>query len=246
MHKALPVTEADIQRYVDRRLEDERRAAVADWLLLHPEDAARVAGYRRLGERWREEFADVLREPVPRELLAIVAPRPRWTRRLAWAAAASLIVALLGLATWRVFDPYGPPDSVAADMIARSALAHADYSAQPQQSLAWLSQRLHMKVEAPDLEPLGLKLVGARLLPGARAPAAMLMYVGAEGQRVSLYWGPEFRQDHETGLRYLQVARGERVYYWLDKECGYAIVSGDLGKRQLLRVALIAYAHLEK
>lgn len=256
MRKASPITETDIHGYVDGRLDDARRRAVADWLKAHQEDAARVADYRLLGERWREIYADVLREPVPRVLLEVLAPRSAWAGRLAWAAAASILVTLAAIGAWMLLEP-DRPNTLAADMIARSALAHAVYAAERQhpvetgagtneELLGWLSQRLRMRVKAPNLEPMGLRLIGGRLLPGEKAPAAMLMYEGAEGQRVSLYWGPEFRQEHETVLRYAQVARGERVYYWLDEECGYAITSSDLPQPQLLRVALLAHGELEK
>jgi len=258
MTKPVPIAEADIHGYVDGQLDDARRRAVRDWLAAHPDDAARVAGFRALGERWREAYARVLQEPVPPELLDALKPqRVTRVRRLAWAAAASVVATLVALAAWTLVEPHHLPGSAAADMIERAAVAHATYAAElrhpvdtgapsKEELLAWLSQRLRMKVEAPSLESVGFTFIGGRLLPGESAPAALLMYEGKHGQRVTLYWGPEFRQERETGLRFAHSGRGERVYYWLDDECGYAIASSDLGQRQLLRVALLAYAQLEK
>jgi len=258
MTKPAPIAEAEIHGYADGQLDDSRQLAVKDWLAAHPEDAARVADYRLLGQRWREAYAGVLHEPVPGELLAALRPprAARW-RQFAWAAAAGVVATLVALAAWRLVEPHHLPGSAAAEMVERAAMAHAVYAAEVQhpvdagprskdELLPWLSQRLRMKVEAPSLESAGFAFIGGRLLPGESAPAALLMYEGKDGQRVTLYWGPEFRQERETGLRFAHSGRGERVYYWLDDECGYAIASSDLGQRQLLRVALLAYAQLEK
>jgi anti-sigma factor RsiW len=258
MTKPAPIAEAEIHGFVDGELDDARRLAVKDWLATHPDDAARVADYRALGERWREAYAPVLDEPVPAELLAALKrPRaPRW-RQFAWAAAASVVATLIALAAWTLLEPHHLPGNAAAEMVERAAMAHATYAAEvhhpvdasarsKEELLAWLSQRLRMKVEAPKLDAAGFSFIGGRLLPGERAPAAMLMYEGADGRRVTLYWGPEFRQARESGLRYAQSAHGERVYYWLDDECGYALASSDVGEQQLQRLALLAHEQLEK
>ncbi len=60
-----PVTEADLQAYADGKLPEERRAAVAAWLVAHPEDAERIENYRRLAEELRSTYQGVLDEPVP-------------------------------------------------------------------------------------------------------------------------------------------------------------------------------------
>ena len=249
--------ESDLQAYVDDALDDTRRLAVKAWLAAHPEDAARVGDYRALGEQWREAYAPVLREPVPEALLAeLRRPAPRAPRFL-WPAAAAALVLLVALAAWTLIEPHRLAGSAAAEMVLHAATAHTVYASEVhhpvesdagdrQELLAWLSQRLHMEVQAPDLETAGLELVGGRLLPGERLPAAMLMYQGAHGERVTLYWGPEYRQEHDSGPRAAYGPRDERVYYWLDDDCGYAVVSGDLGQKQLLRIALLAYAQLEK
>src|SRR5436309_1414449 len=74
--------EADLQAYVDGRLDAARAAVLEAWLAAHRGDGVRVAAYRQLGREWREAYASVLVEPVPRELLATLqtkakAPGPR-------------------------------------------------------------------------------------------------------------------------------------------------------------------------
>ena len=252
--RPVPVGEAELQAYVDNQLPLDRRAVVEAWLAAHPEDAERVAAYRSLAEQWRAAYEPVLSEPMPRELVGVLLARPpsRLPRRVALVAGLGVV----GLGAWALFPLDRVPSAAAAEMVRRAAVAHAVYAAEVEhpvetrpgadaQLLAWLSERLKMKVDAPDLGAVGLSFIGGRLLPGDKEAAALLMYEGQNGQRVTLYWGPEFKQAHETGL---QFARREppRVYYWLDEECGYAVASADLSPHELQLVARLAHDQLEK
>ena len=171
---------------------------------------------------------------------------------LAQAVGALALGAALGvLAVWTLRDPVH-----AADMVREAAVAHAVYSPEMRHPVevpgadkahlqAWLSKRLGMKVEAPDLESVGLALVGGRLLPGNTRPVAMLMYEARDGRRASLHWVPDFARARETALLYAQE-HNVRVFYWLDHECGYALASHDIGKEDLARIAATAHELLEK
>jgi len=242
--------EADLHAYVDRRLNAACRAALESWLATHPDDAERVAAYRLLGERWRAAYAPVLEEPIPAVLLHALQGKQPARRSIVRAAVAVAAGALIALAVSLYLAP-----APASDIVHRAAIAHAVYATEVQhpvearahgELLDWLSERLHMKVQAPDLHRAGFAFLGGRLLPGEAAAAALLMYEGQNGQRVTLYWGPEFRQARDTGLVYAPGERGMRVYYWLDDECGYAVASAELSQRELLAVALIAHEQLEK
>jgi len=247
---AARLPEADLHAYVDGRLDAARRTALESKLAAQPEDAARVAAYRALGERWRAAYAPVLQEPIPAVLLAAVQGKPAWRRRFARAAVALAAGTLIALGVARYFAP-APVSEIAH----RAAIAHAVYAAEVQhpveagprgELLDWLSERLQMKVQAPDLHAAGFAFLGGRLLPGEAAAAALLMYERQNGQRVTLYWGPEFRQPHETGLVYAAGERGMRVYYWLDEECGYALASAELSREELYAIAETAHEQLEK
>ena len=70
----------------------------------------------------------------------------------------------------------------------------------------WLTKRLGYQQHIPDLESLGLKLVGGRLLPGPTgAAAAFYMYEGASGERFTIYSAPA--TSPETALRYKEGDR---------------------------------------
>jgi len=173
-------------------------------------------------------------------------------RRLLQAVGALAAGAGLGVAAvWTLRDP-----PHAEEMVREAAVAHAVYSPEmrhPVEVLAaekghlqtWLSKRLGMKVEVPDLERVGLSLVGGRLLPGKSRPVAMLMYQARDGRRASLHWVPDFARARETALLYAQE-HNVRVFYWLDHECGYALASHEIPKEELARIAATAHELLEK
>jgi anti-sigma factor RsiW len=247
----LPVSEAELQAHVDGRLPAERRVAVESWLAARPDMAERVAAYRQLGEALRAAYGQAADDPVPLRLQRLLDRKParKW---LAQAAAGFVAgVALAGLAAWALREP-----PQAAQMVREAAVAHAVYSQEMRHAVevgaadkahlqAWLSERLAMKVQAPDLESAGMALVGGRLLPGKTRPVAMLMYEAQDGRRATLYWAPDLAREPETGLAYA-LKNNVRVFYWLDAECGYALASQDLGKEELSRLAGMAHDQLEK
>ncbi|WP_444848710.1 anti-sigma factor family protein, partial [Duganella caerulea] len=69
-----PVTEAELQAWVDGRLAPERRGAVDAHLLLHPADAARLQAYRDHDAALRALYQPVLEQPLPPAMTARVTP----------------------------------------------------------------------------------------------------------------------------------------------------------------------------
>ena len=61
----LPVTEEELHAHVDAQLPADRRAAVEHWLAEHPDDLARVTGWRAQAEAIRARYGAVADEPVP-------------------------------------------------------------------------------------------------------------------------------------------------------------------------------------
>src|SRR5919201_1726155 len=99
------IVEAEVQAYVDGRLDERRCAVVEHWLDAHADEASRVAAYRRLGEQWRAAYAPVLDEPVPASLLAALpAAAPRWPV-LAQAEAIAAVLIVTALAVWQLAEP---------------------------------------------------------------------------------------------------------------------------------------------
>jgi anti-sigma factor RsiW len=259
----LPITEAELQAYADDRLVAGRRAEVEAWLAAHPEEAERVASYRRFSEELRSVYEPVLAEPVPEQLEHAASGKrrshgaqPRW-RGAALAAIWTLFVAALGtLAGWQLHAwravPVAAMDGVT--MARRAAVAHAVYSpevrhpvevgADQEQHLGtWLSKRLGVNVKAPVLDEAGMSLVGGRLLPGETGPVAQFMYQTDRGRRMTLYVRAESAPHRETAFRYSRE-NNVSVFYWLERDCSYAIASSDLNKDELLAIATTVYKQL--
>jgi anti-sigma factor RsiW len=69
-------TDQQIQDYIDGRLNERDRAAVAAYLLAHPRVAADVEAVRRQSDALRALGQEILDAPVPEHLRRIVRERP--------------------------------------------------------------------------------------------------------------------------------------------------------------------------
>jgi anti-sigma factor RsiW len=252
-----PITDAELQAYADGRLDEARRLAVEAWIAARPEEAERVADYRRLGDALRAAYDPVLAEPVPDRLRQALRPARRVWR---YAAVAGWLVAGIAIgvvAGWQLHErqPAAVPSADAGALMAhRAAIAHATYSPevrhpvevgadQEAHLVAWLSKRLGAPLRAPKLEAVGYSLVGGRLLPGESGPVAHFMYQCSQGTRVTLYVRTEAANNNETAFRYAKEGN-VRVFYWIDRKLGYALSSGDISKDDLFKVANAVYQQL--
>jgi len=260
-----PVTEAELQAWVDGRLPPERRGAVDAHLAQHPADMARLQAYRSQNAALHALFDPLLAQPVPPAMAAPASastsasrrdPRPAWPPMLR--AAAMLALTLGGGAAGWLLHGAAERDNTArladAALPRRAALAHAVYAPEvrhpvevgaDQQAhlVAWLSKRLGAPLKPPQLAALGYALEGGRLLPGHSGPVAQFMYRDHGGARLTLYVSTEQAHGKETGFRFAQEGQ-VGVFYWIDGRYGYAL-SGNLDKAALAAVANAVYAQLE-
>ena len=259
-----PVSEAELHAYVDGQLPPGGRPQIEAWLGARPEEAERIAAYRHLNEELRALYGPVLGEPTPERLRAPLA-RPRSRGQGRWqpyglAAAYLLIgVAVGALAGWHLHAARAPAPVAVAGIVKPAALAHATYTPEVRHAVevgadqeahlvGWLSKRLGTTLRAPKLEANGFSLVGGRLLPGAMrptggpAPVAQFMYQTQAGRRLTLYVRNE-ADTRETAFRFAQES-GVGVFYWIDRNIGYALSSADLSREELLAVANSVYRQL--
>jgi len=254
-----PVTEEELHAYVDGELPADRRDAVAAWLIGHPEQALQVAAWRAQAEAIRARYGAVADEPVPGRLkLDRLTQQGRASGGRSWKtlAAAAAVIAFLagGSAGWMARGAtVAAPTSFEA--ITADALdAYRLYVVEVRHPVEvpgnerahmaqWLTKRLGYEQRIPDLQPIGLKLVGGRLLPGPTgAAAAFYMYEGPSGERFTIYSAPA--TSPETALRY---KAGDRLaaFYWVDDKHAY-VVSGPADRDQLEKVAKSVYEQVDK
>ena len=246
-----PITETDLNAWLDGELARERRAEVEAYLAAHPDDAVRLEAYRRNDRALAARFDPVLDEALPIRLTE--RPRRRRAGLMAYAAALGWL-ALGGLAGWHLHGmKAGDLRGDAPSWARRAAVAHVVYSPevrhpvevaadQEAHLVAWLSKRLGTPLKIPRLDGLGYGLVGGRLLPGDQEPVAQFMYQDGQGQRLTLYVRTNRDKNTETAFRFAQDGK-VRQFYWIDRRLGYAL-SGEIGKEELLRVATAVYQHL--
>lgn len=245
------VTEAELHAFLDGALPDEQRREVEAYLEDRPEEAARLEAYRRQQAALHARYDPVLDEPVPERLGSVLKPRFLPWSRVA-AAAAWLAI---GVSTgWYVRGPdrvVTYPARVSAPAFVRdAALAHAVYSPEIRHPVevgaddeshlvAWLSKRMGAEIRPPRLSDLGYQLMGGRLLPGDGGPAAQFMYQDGGGQRLTLYVRTNAADNRETAFRFAAEG-GVRVFYWVDRNFGYAL-SAEIEREPLLRLAHAVY-----
>lgn len=263
----LPITEDDLQAYVDAALPEARRGEVEDYLAARPEEAERVHVYLAQKQAIKALFNPVADEPLPENLRALASPpRSRAANRSArpflprWSLqrfAAGIVLAMVsGAAGWLAHGQYPSPERLAqmAQLPRQAAIAHVVFSPDVRrpveigaehedQLVAWLSKRLGTPVHPPKLGALGYELIGGRLLPGNSGPVAQFMYHDATGQRLTLYVSTENTASRDTAFRFAQEGP-VNVFYWIDGRFGYAISAG-IGKTELGRIATAVYEQIE-
>lgn len=253
----LPVTDEELHAYVDGELPADRKEAVTAWLAAHTEQAAQVAAWRAQADSIRARFGAVVNEPVPDHLkLDQVLKRDRSTGR-SWAAmaAAAAVVAFVvgGSAGWvaRGASAAAPTsfDTVTSDALDAYKLYVVEVrhpvevpGSERAHMTQWLSKRLGTDLRVPELQAIGLKLVGGRLLPGATGAAAFYMYEGASGERFTIYCAKATAA--ETALRY-KSDENAAAFYWVDDKVAY-VVSGPADRDRLEKVTKSIYEQVDK
>lgn len=239
-----PIREEELHAYVDGQLDPERRAVVEAYLAQDPEAAEKVRQWRSQLELLHGRYDGVLNEPIPLRLSGL-APRRFWPA----GRAAGLAWLVCGLtAGWFAHVLADQRQAERAPLaFAREALAaHVMFAVEQRHPVevpaeqeahlvAWLSKRLDAPIRAPDLQNQGFTLLGGRLLPGGEGPLAQLMYESANRERLTLIVRRAAQATNQTGFA-LYEKQGASVFYWVDRDYGYAL-SGGIDKNRLLAVA---------
>ncbi len=251
------VTEDELHAYVDGELPADRKEAVAAWLAAHPSEAATVAAWQAQAESIRARFGAVAQEPVPARLTLeqIIRQGGAGRRSLAAFAAAAAVAAFIvgGGVGWFARGASATPSSfstITADALDAYKLYVVEVrhpvevpGSERAHMAQWLSKRFGTSLQVPDLESIGLKLVGGRLLPGPTGEAAAFyMYENASGERFTIYCAKATAP--ESALRY-KTNDGSAAFYWVDGKVAY-VVSGPADREKLEKVTKTVYEQVDK
>jgi anti-sigma factor RsiW len=248
-----PVSDDDLHAYIDGELSSDRREAVAAWLASHPDAAAQVTAWREQADAIRARYGSVINEPLPARLKLerLIRRQKSWPAIAAAAAAAAFLIG--GGAGWFAHEATMPSSNGVEKVTSDAREAYKLYTVEVRHPVEvagderahmtqWLTKRLGYEQRIPDLQSIGLKLVGGRLLPGPDGAAAFYMYEGASGERFTIYCSRT--SIPETALRYKD---GDRVatFYWVDDQRAY-VVSGPGDRDRMETVTKAIYDQVEK
>lgn len=252
-----PVRDDDLHAYVDGQASPARRAAIEAHLAVHPDVAADVAADQEIVALLRAGLAGKAAEPIPNRLRVariLAARRRRTWHRMGAVAAAVAWLAIGAGAGWfghgAVRGPLAGTGAAAAtgDAIAAyrtfvvEKLHPVEVPATQEAHLVqWLSRRLGRPLAAPDLTAQGYDLMGGRLLPAGRDPAAMFMYAGRDGTRLALYVHAG-GSPGDAGFRFAQ-SDGVSAFAWVEQDLSY-VVTATTDRPRLLDVAEAVYHQL--
>ena len=207
-------TDRQLQDYVDGRLRERDRAAVAAYLLAHPHVAVEVEAVRRQSEALRALGHEILDEPLPERLREVVR-RPRASARATpepardWPkppsrsrfleTAAAILLLLAGVAFgWTAHEVARPVPGIDDRLLGHMANAYALYGARdypvafpPERArefVAWIDRSFERDVPPPDLAALGYRYRGGRLLPNADVDIGLFHFEHSQNARLAVFF----------------------------------------------------------
>ncbi len=245
-----PISEDDLHAYADGQLDPARLMQVESWLAAHPERRAQVEEWRAQAAGLHRAYDRVLDEAIPARLIP-AANASSWLDARKLAAVAWLgLGAVAGFFLRGESAPAPGAAQLANSLPRQAAVAHAVFvpevrhpvevgADQEAHLVGWLSKRLGAPLKPPQLEEVGYRLVGGRLLPGESGEVAQFMYENTARNRLTLYIRPAAPKQGDTAFRYARE-NGIDVFYWTDSRFGYAL-SGNTGREDMLRLATLVF-----
>jgi anti-sigma factor RsiW len=245
MAKRDPISEAKIQDYVDGRLDERDRAAVAAYLLIHPDVALEVEALIQQNQALKVIGEEILDEPVPARLRDVLQKpkivdlderrRPRKSGFLE-AAAAILLFCAGGAIGWFMHEGLDPGLQMEDLVASHVASMHRFYGAerdypldfpadQSAQLASWITRTFARDIPPPDLAPLGYQYRGGSLLATAGARTGFFQFEGSEGRRLAVFFWPAEPppgQISDIGLQDNVSAR-----YWFGDGFSFAVMGDD-------------------
>lgn len=238
-----PVTEDDLNRFVDGDLDAERRGEILAYLDQHPDVARRIAGYAGQGELLRALYGPIADEPLPPELnlSRMIEDRRRRPGPARWllAAAAAILVCLGGAGGWILRDrgflaatgtAIAREASASYVVYAHDRMRPVEIRADDRQTLAaWMRQSIGRPVMIPDLDASGYRFMGGRVVPTSAGAAALLMYDDDRGLRLAVLARPM------AGTKDMPMSPhredGVNGYVWADDGLAYSLVGAAPAER---------------
>jgi anti-sigma factor RsiW len=262
------ISDEELSDLVDGRLDASTRAEIEHEI---ERDAALARRYTTLLEQDRlltRLGAEILNEPVPDRLLAILADADKeeekngetggqgTTGRSGSVRAPQIMVLIMGIAAGVAAGWFGHATLASQrgglfqSAVEQAAISHRLLEVGTDDAIAGLGDHdvlpaaalpdiFSTPVRAPALRGSRWTPVGLRTETGSGGSAMQIAYADEEGAKVTLY--VRRVDDTDDVLSNVVEAEGYKVLYWLDGPMLYALV-GDIDEEEMSRLARDVYA----
>ena len=221
-----------LHAFADGELQGEEKNKIEMLLASDPAARAALAEIRGQKAELHKTFDGVLAESVPAHILR-AASMPVVTKPWrGWAVAATVAVFVIGAAAgWAIRGLDGgyaqaealPMRALDAFTVYGVEVRHpVEVQAADKEHLQmWLSKRVGVPFNVPDLTAQGYSLIGGRLLTEHSKPAGMLMYEGADKRRLVIYVSANAA--HSDAPLKIEQHGPLVTCFWLEPDLAYAL-----------------------
>lgn len=226
------IEERDLHAYVDGLLDDQRARKVEEYLKRHPEKAAEIRDYMEYNQLLRKIYERETDEAVPQRLLSVL-NRPVtniWPMVAKTAAVVLLCVLSAGGGWMSAYDSASgnravtKEDGMVRNFLHQIAMNTEDpFEAAPIEKLNintgtqadplnWLTQKVALEMQAPNLTQAGYTLDSRRLVTRGTQEFVKLKYVNSSKDAINLYMKTRWEKDAPT-IEFAQND-GQSIAYW--------------------------------
>lgn len=250
IHPLDHISERDLHAYVDGQLGKRQRQKVEAYLERHPEKAAEIHDYITYNKLLCEAYNGTADEAVPPRLLSVL-NRPRNDVRPVLAKTAAIILLCMLSAGGGWLGAYKSAASqqnqggTVGNFLHQIALNTETISSQTPQKLNistdiqadplnWLTQKVALEMQAPNLAAAGYSLEGRRLVMRGGQEFVELTYGNQTGKNIKLYM--KTRWDKEPPTIEFMDTNGQAIAHWQEGPLVYAL-TGTFDQPQAAQIA---------
>ena len=244
------ITERDLHAYVDGLLDSRRRKKVEAYLDRNPEIAEEVRDYIDYNKLLASGYEDMAEETVPPRLLAVLnrPVQPLWPAVMKAAAVVVLCILSAGagwVGAYQANTPQG--DNTMVENFLQQIALNTDphYMGAPIETLKvnagaqtdplnWLTQKIALEMQAPDLTQAGFSLEGRRLVRRDDKEFVELRYDNQAGETLRLYM--KTRWDKQPPDIEFARHQGKSIAHWKEGPLVYAL-AGTLDRESASKIA---------
>lgn len=245
------IDERDLHAYVDGLLDDHHAHKVEKYLNRHPEKATEMEDYIEYNKLLSKAYEHATVEPVPQRLLSVLNRSVINVWSAVGKVAAVLVLCALSagggwLGAYQSGGVISKEDGMVRNFLHQVALnTKPPFEAMPVQKLDinagtqtdplnWLTQKVALEMQAPNLTKVGYTLERRRLVTRGSQEFVELKYTKSSGDAIKLYM--KTRWEKEAPIIEFAQKEDVSIAYWQEGPLVYAL-SGALDHNRAAKIA---------